>query len=389
MGTRTSRGSAAKAAAFGVVACVVAACSGAGAGAGANATTTPFPRATTPSDAATVAPGCLVAEAWNNYSEERLGLLDQPAIEGQIQAAGGRYVWADAKSSADTQVEEIGQFVKDGAKVIIVRPMVAYDTDAASIRTAIDRATAAGVAVIVYDYVIDSPKALYVAFDPVEAGRMEARAVLAAKPTGNYVILKGHSESQVLPVLIANGIHEVLQPAIDKGEIKIVDETFTQNWDPYLAQLHLAYLLPRNGKIDAVIAESNGMASGAVAALKEVGLDGKVAVAGYGASEGGNDDPTSHNHIAAGTQTVDVWTNARLMAKAAGDAAVALCADPDISKLSGTTKLALPGRGEMTSLLIAPQPITRDNLKTVIDEGWFSKEEVCQDIPAGTTPACP
>jgi D-xylose transport system substrate-binding protein len=43
----------------------------------------------------------------------------------------------------------------------------------------------------------------------------------------------------------------------------------------------------------------------------------------------------------------------------------------------------------MTSLLIAPQPITRDNLKTVIDEGWFSKEEVCQDIPAGTTPACP
>lgn len=133
MGTRTSRGSAAKAAAFGVVACVVAACSGAGAGAGADATTTPFTRATTPSDATTVAPGCLVAAAWNNYSEERLGLLDQPAIEGQIQAAGGRYVWADAKSSADTQVEEIGQFVKDGAKVIIVRPMVADDTDAASI----------------------------------------------------------------------------------------------------------------------------------------------------------------------------------------------------------------------------------------------------------------
>lgn len=383
MRASSSGGSAAKAVLVGVIVSVIGAgCSGPGAGQAPTSGTTSTP-------AASKAPGCLVAEAWNNYAEERLGLLDQPAIEGQIQAAGGRYVWADARSSADEQVEEIGRFVKDGAKVIIVRPMVAYDTDAALIRTAIDRATAAGVAVIVYDYVIDSPKALYVAFDPVEAGRMEARAVLAAKPAGNYVILKGHSESQILPVLIANGIHEVLQPAIDKGQIKIVDETFTENWDPYLAQLHLAYLLPRTGKIDAVIAESNGMASGAVAALKEAGLDGKVAVAGYSASAGGDDDRTSLNHIAAGTQTVDVWTNVRLMAKAAGDAAVALCADPDISRLSGTTKLALPGGGEMTSLLIAPLPITRDNLKTVIDEGWFSKEEVCRDIPAGTTPACP
>ena len=383
MGTRTSRGSAAKAVLVGVIVSVICAgCSGAGASEAPASGTTSTP-------AASKASGCLVAEAWNNYSEERLALLDQPVIEGQIQAAGGRYVWANAKASADTQVEEIGQFVKDGAKVIIVRPMVAYDTDAALIRTAIDKATAAGVAVIVYDYVIDSPKALYVAFDPVEAGRMEARAVLAAKPTGNYVILKGDSESQILPVLIANGIHEVLQPAIDRGEIKIVDETFIQNWDPYQAQLHLGFFLPRNGKIDAVIAESNGMANGAIAALKDAGLDGKVAVAGYSASAGGDDDRASLNHIAAGTQTVDVWTNARLMAKAAGDAAVALCADPDISKLSGTTKLALPGRGEMTSLLIAPQPITRDNLKTVIDEGWFSKEEVCRDIPAGTTPACP
>ena len=72
-------------------------------------------------------------------------------------------------------------------------------------------------------------------------------------------------------------------------------------------------------------------------------------------------------HVAAGTQTVDVWTDLRLMSRAAGDAAVALCKNPDISKLSGTTKLSLPGGGQVTSILVTPQVITKDNLDVVID----------------------
>jgi D-xylose transport system substrate-binding protein len=127
------------------------------------------------------------------------------------------------------------------------------------------------------------------------------------------------------------------------------------------------------------------VASGAVAALEEVGLDGKVAVAG----QGGGDDMWFFNHVAAGRQTVDVWTDTRLMGKAAGDAAVALCKNPDISKLSGTTKLSVPGSGQVTSILVAPQAITKDNLNLVIDSGWVKKEGVCASIaPSGAPPAC-
>jgi D-xylose transport system substrate-binding protein len=58
---------------------------------------------------------------------------------------------------------------------------------------------------------------------------------------------------------------------------------------------------------------------------------------------------------------------------------------------------ALPGVGkfadgknkvEMNSILLEPNPITKDNLSDVIDAGWISKDEACAGVKAGTVPAC-
>ena len=46
--------------------------------------------------------------------------------------------------------------------------------------------------VIAYDRLIEDPGALYITFDNVEVGRMEARRVFEAVPKGNYVIIKGN-----------------------------------------------------------------------------------------------------------------------------------------------------------------------------------------------------
>jgi D-xylose transport system substrate-binding protein len=366
--------------AVGVVACLMsAACSPA-----ATSTSPTVPASPAPSQAASGRPGCLVGEAWNNYSEDRIALWDQPAIEKQIDAAGGTHEFVDAKSSVETQVTQIDEFVAKGADVIIVRVMFGPDGGLAQeTKGAIDRAVDAGVPVIVYDYLIDDPKALVVAFDPVETGRMEARAILAARPKGNYAIIKGHPTGQLEPDLIASGIHEVLQPAIDKGDIKIVAETYTVNWDPYTAQTEMETILSENHyKIDAVISEDDNMAGGVVAALKEVGLDGKVAVAGQGG------DTWGLNRVALGTQTVDVWPDLRLRGKAAGDAAVALCKNPDISKVNGARPLSLP-KNQATALLVTPQPIMKDNLNLVIDSAWTTKDYVCKDVdPSKAPPAC-
>jgi D-xylose transport system substrate-binding protein len=389
MANRKSGAPAAKVVAIGVVACLIAAACGSATVSGtqppAPSSSIPSqigPSLSTPGPTAPGASACLVGEAWNNYADERIALWDQPAVEKPIVAAGDDYDWVDAKSSAETQATQIDDLVAKGAKVIIVLPQDV--SNSSGTQRAIDRAVGAGVAVIAYDRVIDSPRVLLVAFDLVEIGRMEARAILAARPKGNYAIIKGDPQGQVEPDLMASGIHEILQPAIDRGDIKIVAETYTVNWDPFAAQTEMQAILTENqNKIDAVIAESDGMASGAIAALKEVGLDGKVAVAGRGGDTG------SLNKVALGTQTVDVWPDPRLMGAAAGDAAVALCKNPDISKLKGTTLYSSPGHNQIPSFLLAPQAITKDNLNVVVDAGWTTKDYLCANIdPSKAPPAC-
>jgi D-xylose transport system substrate-binding protein len=42
----------------------------------------------------------------------------------------------------------------------------------------------------------------------------------------------------------------------------------------------------------------------------------------------------------------------------------------------------------MNSILLAPNPITKDNLGDVISAGWLTKEEACAGVAAGSVAAC-
>ena len=140
-------------------------------------------------------------------------------------------------------------------------------------------------------------------------------------------------------------------------------------------------LTANNNKVDAVWSENDGMAGGVVAALAAQGLAGKVPVSGQ------DGDLAALNRVALGTQTVDVWKDARLLGDAAGKAAVQLCASPDVSKVSGTAPFKSPGGNTITSILLQPQPITKDNLNVVVDAGWIDKATLCKDVQAASAPA--
>jgi D-xylose transport system substrate-binding protein len=119
-----------------------------------------------------------------------------------------------------------------------------------------------------------------------------------------------------------------------------------------------------------------------VAALQGQGLAGKVPVSGQ------DGDQAALNRVALGTQTVDVWKDARLLGKTAGEAAAQLCKDKDVTKVSGTAPFKSPGGNDLTSILLTPQPITKDNLNVVIDAGWTTKENVCKGVTAGSVSVC-
>ncbi|MDP1576062.1 MAG: substrate-binding domain-containing protein, partial [Cypionkella sp.] len=202
-----------------------------------------------------------VCVSWSNFREERWK-TDEAAIKGALDAAGAAYISADAQTSATKQLADIEGLITQGCNALIVLAQ-----DSASIGPALDAAADAGIPVVGYDRMIDDPRAFYLTFDNVEVGRMQARAVLAAMPKGRYVMIKG---SPVDPNadFLRGGQQEVLQAAIDAGDITIVAEAYTDDWQPANAQKNMEQILTEadNG-VDAVVASNDGTAGGVVAAL--------------------------------------------------------------------------------------------------------------------------
>ena len=240
--------------------------------------------------------------SWNNYQEERWAKWDEPALKAAIEAGGGTYVSNDAKSSAETQATNIENLISQGANVLIVLAQ-----DGTAVKPSVASATSNGVPVIAYDRLIEDPTALYITFDNVGVGRMQAEAIFGLVPTGNYVIMKGNSADANADFLRA-GMEEVIGEAVAAGDITIVGESYTDNWDPAIAQTQMEqFLTAANNEVDAVLSENDGMAGGVVAALEAQGLAGQVPVSGQ------DGDLAALNRVALGTQTVDVWKDARLL----------------------------------------------------------------------------
>ncbi|GHF66774.1 D-xylose ABC transporter substrate-binding protein [Seohaeicola zhoushanensis] len=314
-----------------------------------------------------------VGVSWSNFQEERWK-TDEAAIKAALEAAGAKYVSADAQSSSAKQLTDIENLISQGVNALIV---LGQDTQA--VIPAVQAAADEEIPVIAYDRLIEDPRAFYLTFDNVEVGRMQARAVLEAAPEGNYVMIKG-SPTDPNADFLRGGQQEVLQAAIDAGKIKIVGEAYTDGWLPANAQRNMEQILTEQGnKVDAVVASNDGTAGGAVAALTAQGMQG-IPVSGQ------DGDHAALNRVAAGTQTVSVWKDARELGKAAGEIAVALAKGTKMEDIPNAVKFKTPGGNEMNAVFLAPMPVTKANLTAVVDAGWITKEALCQGVTAGPAP---
>ncbi|MFM9111974.1 MAG: substrate-binding domain-containing protein [Actinomycetota bacterium] len=344
---------------------ILSACGGSGDDAGSDTT-------------AAAAGGCTVGVSWNNYQEERWAKWDEPAIKAAIEAAGGTYISNDAKSSAETQASNLENLISQGAKALIVLAQ-----DGTAILPAVSSAIDAGVPVVAYDRLIEEPRALYITFDNKGVGKLEAEEIFKRVPKGRYVIVKGN-KADANADFLREGMEEVIGAAVAAGDIEIVSETYTDNWDPAKAQATMEQVLTAEGnKIDAVLAENDGMAGGVIAALEAQGLAGKVPVSGQDAEQ------AALNRVALGTQSLTVWKDARELGKAAGEAAMALCGNADATAISGAAPFTTPGGNEISSIFLTPLPITQDNLSAVVDAGWTDAATLCQGVTPGSVTACP
>src|SRR5690606_7937952 len=150
---------------------------------------------------------------------------DRDYFVAKARELGAEVIVQDASGDPNAQLRQTDALLARGVKALVVVPK---NADAA--RPIVLNAKAKGVPVISYDRLIaDAPVDLYLSFDNVKVGEIQARAIAEKAPRGNYLILKGDPADKNSD-MIHEGHVRVLKPLIDKGDIRVVAIQSCDKW---------------------------------------------------------------------------------------------------------------------------------------------------------------
>lgn len=282
-----------------------------------------------------------------------------------IEAAkglGAEVIVTSADANEQKQVNQVENLIAQKVDAIAIVPM-----NSQVFGEVIDEAHKAGIKIVSYDrLILNADEDAYISFDNERVGFLQAEAVLKAVPEGNYYMLGGSPTDNNAKLLRA-GQEKAIQAAVDAGKVKVIGSQWVKEWSPTeaLAIMENA-LTAANNKIDAVVASNDGTAGGAIQALAAQGLAGKVAISGQDA------DLAAIKRVIDGTQTVTVYKPLQLIASEAAKLSVALVKG---EKVEFNAKLD-NGKKPVDSVLLTPIPLTKENVMKVVEDGFYTKEQV-------------
>jgi len=297
---------------------------------------------------------------------------DKALFEQRCKEVGAECEIQVANGDDAVQTKQCDNLLTKGVDVLIVAPH--NGQIAASI---VEAAHRQGVPVISYDRLIrNSDVDLYVAHQVVKIGQMQAQYALDHAPKGNYVLIGG-SQTDNNALLLMDGQMSVFQPAVDRGDIKIVTKQFAREW---LASEALRItedaLTKNNNDIQAIIASNDGTAGGAISALPPQ-LVGKVLVTGQDAAL------DAVQRVVEGKQTMTIYKPIQPLAFSAVDAAVKFARKEKVE----TKDTINNGKKDVPAILHLPQVVDKNNvMDTVIKDGYHKLEDVYKNVPKDQWP---
>jgi D-xylose transport system substrate-binding protein len=320
---------------------------------------------------------CIHAQASDTSKPVRLGLalpsqwqarwkFDAAYFSEQAAKNGDTVIVQYADGDPSKQTAQVQNMLSRGIDVLVLAP-----ASSAVGGTIIKQAKAEGVKVIAYDIGVEGEMPDWIIKrDEEQVPSLQVEAALKFAPKGNYAVIKGDPAYDL--ALISDRVYA--RKLADAKDIKIVYNDFTKGWNAGAAQKTTEDVLTRtNDRLAAVIVNNDGMATGVVQALRGAGLNGKVFVSGL------DSEPANLHLIAAGDQTMTIYTPIDVMARKAADGAHAL-GTGGMPESNGKLKMA---RGEVPQYQIAPISITRDNLceffKLMAPKGWADPKTVFAD----------
>jgi len=293
-------------------------------------------------------------ERWEN---------DRDFFIEKVQELGGTVNVQVAENDADKQLAQAKEMIANGIDVLVVVPV-----DQFAAAEIVNQAHAKEIKVISYDRLIKNCQLdFYVSTDNVEIGTLQADYLTTIKPTGNYALIGGDirdNNSQLLYL----GQRNTLQPLVEKGDIRIIYNEFTERWEEDEGYEHAKKILAANKKVDAILAGNDAIALGVIRALREAGLEGEVLLAGMDA------DLKNLQEIVAGHQTCTVYKPYEKLASTAAELAMKMA---NCEECEQTFQTVSNGEILVPAVLHNGMIVNRENLKlTVISEGYQKEEEV-------------
>lgn len=275
---------------------------------------------------------------------------------------GAEVIVTSADANEQKQVNQVENLISQKVDAIAIVPM-----NSQVFGEVIDEAHKAGIKIVSYDrLILNADEDAYISFDNERVGFLQAEAVLKAVPEGNYYMLGGAPTDNNAKLLRA-GQEKALQAAVDAGKVKVIGSQWVKEWSPTEAlSIMENALTAANNKIDAVVASNDGTAGGAIQALAAQGLAGKVAISGQDA------DLAAIKRVIEGTQTVTVYKPLQLIASEAAKLSVKLVKGEPVEYSAKLDN----GMKQVDSVLLTPIPLTKENVMKVVEDGFYTKEQV-------------
>lgn len=250
-------------------------------------------------------------------------------------------VFEDAQLDVAKQLSQVQNFVADGYDAIIVNP-VDGDSTTAITQTAVE----AGIPLVYVNHppgdIDNLPEGVsFVGSNEVDSGTMQTRQVCELLGgEGKVLIMMGPLENHAA-LTRTRDVHDVIATPECSG-MEVIEEQ-TANWKRGEAQDLMTNWLTSGIEFDAVIANNDEMAIGAILALKaaDIPMD-DVVVAGIDATLDGL------AAMQAGALDVTVYQNATRQGEVSLQTAIGMAA----------------GESSDSNIWIPFEPVTRDNLDT-------------------------
>jgi len=311
-----------------------------------------------------IATATFIIERWNKDLKVFTGAAKELGADVIVQLSAG---------GVREQISQINYMMSQNIDILVV---IAHDTEL--IAGAIKQIKDAGIPVIAYDRLIQGvPLDAYASFDSREVGRQFARALLDAVPRGRYLAVNG-SIHDVNSFDISEGFHEILDPVIQRGSVKLVQEIWLEEWSSDEALEKIGKIFQETTDFDAIACANDATAGAAIQLLSERRLAGKIAVVGQDA------DLSACQRIVEGTQLMTVYKPIGKVGVKAAKLAVALgrrargeggieIPPPDIM-LDNKSGSMIP------SYLEKSTAIFKKNIDEVIRDGFHSRDDVFRNV---------